>query len=137
MVTKFSWRSTRLLTSLVLIGLITQGVVVIAKDEDELCEEWAQGGECSSNPNYMLKSCADACEKYGNIAAEESCEAVYGDEAIADCKAKVRIAWSSNAEGSPPEVNPNECIDRRPDVCTKYAADGDCTSNPVSTNFLF
>ena len=130
---KFRCR-TRLLTSLVLIASIVCGVVV-AVDEDENCEGWAQGGECTANPGYMLKSCPDACAKHGNIAAEESCEAVYGDEAIADCKAKVRIAWSSNAEGRPPEVNPNECIDRRPDVCTKYAADGDCLSNPVRTIF--
>ena len=65
-----------------------------------------------------------------DIADEESCSAAFGDDAIAACKAKVKVAWSSNEEGRPPDANPNECVDRRPEVCTQYAETGDCESNP-------
>jgi hypothetical protein len=65
-----------------------------------------------------------------DVADEESCAAEFGDDAIAACKAKVKVAWSSNAEGRPPDANPNECVDRRPEVCTQYAESGDCESNP-------
>jgi prolyl 4-hydroxylase len=31
-------------------------------NEDELCDFWAQEGECEVNPNYMLVHCAKACQ---------------------------------------------------------------------------
>lgn len=63
-------------------------------------------------------------------SSEETCEAVFGEDASAGCQAKTKIAWSSNAEGKPPEVSMDECVDRRTDICEQYAADGDCEKNP-------
>lgn len=35
-------------------------------DRDEACQNWANGGECDRNPNYMLASCARACKVCGS-----------------------------------------------------------------------
>jgi hypothetical protein len=31
------------------------------RDEVPQCTQWASSGECDENPDYMLKSCVDAC----------------------------------------------------------------------------
>ncbi|KAK9819905.1 hypothetical protein WJX72_003823 [[Myrmecia] bisecta] len=37
-------------------------------DRDSRCQMWADGGECLSNPGYMLKSCEKACGHCYNAA---------------------------------------------------------------------
>ena len=32
-----------------------------ARDSHELCEEWAGGGECERNPDFMLDRCPRSC----------------------------------------------------------------------------
>jgi hypothetical protein len=42
-------------------------------DSDERCELWADAGECSKNPGYMLSGCAKAC----NVCPSEGMDAVH------------------------------------------------------------
>ena len=36
-------------------------------DSNQHCASWAQKGECSSNPAYMLKSCRKSCNQCGKF----------------------------------------------------------------------
>ena len=36
-------------------------------DERKECVEWAKKGECSKNPDYMLKDCCKSCTNPGKI----------------------------------------------------------------------
>lgn len=56
------------------VGSFTPGSRPSAKsgctDKHENCEEWADGGECTKNPAYMLETCAlscNACGKKGTL----------------------------------------------------------------------
>lgn len=52
------------LTLLLSLALYFSGVW--AEDDNEQCLEWAQEGECTANPGYMLEHCADACNQVKN-----------------------------------------------------------------------
>lgn len=32
-------------------------------DKDTRCKSWAEAGECTSNPNYMIPNCKKSCNK--------------------------------------------------------------------------
>lgn len=40
------------------------------EDQDERCAEWANSGECESNPAYMLENCAASCS--GDDVADDN-----------------------------------------------------------------
>ncbi|KAJ8599563.1 hypothetical protein CTAYLR_007136 [Chrysophaeum taylorii] len=45
--------------------LVVAGVVaVVTADLHPNCAGWAQVGECTANPNYMLPNCPEACAKF-------------------------------------------------------------------------
>ena len=60
-----------LLACLAIFVLVLSAVTLTVADEHESCEDWAQSGECTTNPGYMEKSCPEACAKFGNVAASE------------------------------------------------------------------
>lgn len=41
-----------------------------AQDEVEQCDFWAENGECSHNPRYMLENCGNACRRQERIDRE-------------------------------------------------------------------
>lgn len=41
-----------------------------------------------------------------------------------------KIAKGANEKGVPPSVSMNECLDRYPEQCPRYAVDNQCTINP-------
>ena len=34
----------------------------LCKNEHDMCDNWAEAGECNANPGYMLKSCQRSCK---------------------------------------------------------------------------
>jgi glutathione peroxidase len=55
---------TRFLIQTLLSFLLLAGVAVSGTpeaDQHEMCSEWADRGECESNPGYMLINCATSC----------------------------------------------------------------------------
>lgn len=68
------------------------------------CQMWAQQGECSKNPGYMMESCQRACNSTCVKAAAES----------------VLGVWSAIKDG---------CTDNS-NYCGQWAAVGECDSNP-------
>lgn len=55
--TRFSVHS--LLSFSLLVAAVVSGAP--EADQNELCPEWADRGECESNPDYMLIHCATSC----------------------------------------------------------------------------
>lgn len=49
-----------------LLFLMSLTPSVRSQDDNEQCLEWAQDGECTANPGYMLQHCADACNQVKN-----------------------------------------------------------------------
>jgi hypothetical protein len=47
-------------------------IMVICKNKDALCSEWALDDGCDDNPNYMKVSCAPACKSCEYII-EQNC----------------------------------------------------------------
>ncbi|CAE8677053.1 unnamed protein product, partial [Polarella glacialis] len=37
----------------------------VPEDKSEFCKSWAEQGECTSNPAFMLKGCASSCAALG------------------------------------------------------------------------
>jgi hypothetical protein len=62
-------------------------------------------------------------QETGTDIADE-CEKLFGAEAIEACRANVKIAYGTSADGKPPTATA-ECLDRR-DVCPEWAANGEC-----------
>ena len=44
----------------------------IAADQHAQCPEWAEVGECDTNPTYMLASCATSCDKVMAVDASDA-----------------------------------------------------------------
>jgi len=90
------------------------------------CTVWADAGECSSNPTFMLQNCAAACEAAGREKRElEECAGLI---AGAGCRSEPVLArcgsacflnfsasWTPDREGN----------------CWYWATDGECDANPA------
>ncbi|EOD28154.1 hypothetical protein EMIHUDRAFT_235093 [Emiliania huxleyi CCMP1516] len=90
------------------------------------CTVWADAGECSSNPTFMLQNCAAACEVAGREKRElEECAGLI---AGAGCRSEPVLArcgsacflnfsasWTPDREGN----------------CWYWATDGECDANPA------
>ena len=52
------------------------GAAVYAAAEHQMCESWAESGECESNPAFMKKECAAACANAGKYKTQiqKECE---------------------------------------------------------------
>jgi hypothetical protein len=52
------------------------GAAVYAAAEHEMCESWAESGECESNPAFMKKECTAACANQGKYKSQiqKECE---------------------------------------------------------------
>ena len=75
--------------------------------EDVPCAEWAEAGECKTNPAYMHAMCAVSC----------GCPAP-----TASGSAAIVAAASTSAP---------DCVDRdKTGACTHWAASGECEANP-------
>lgn len=51
-------------------ALLVLSTPVVAGDTVAECEGWAEKGECSLNPKYMLEHCADACARQAELDIE-------------------------------------------------------------------
>ena len=71
-------------------------------DNNPKCLEWAEGGECRTNPGYMLRQCQKSCSTCGKSDTE-----IQGmvDEYSKLCE----------------DANPN---------CESWAGSGECEANP-------
>ena len=38
----------------------------VCEDKNQQCSSWAESGECSKNPAYMLPNCAKSCGECGS-----------------------------------------------------------------------
>ena len=52
-----------LLLALQLLALVSSTASSAQEDLHHNCRAWAEAGECTANPNYMLQSCAESCTK--------------------------------------------------------------------------
>lgn len=52
------------------------GAAVCAAVEHEMCESWAESGECESNPTFMKKECTSSCANAGTYKTQmqKECE---------------------------------------------------------------
>jgi prolyl 4-hydroxylase len=41
----------------------------VCEDDNLNCKDWAEKGECSTNPSYMLKTCYRSCSKCNGVSA--------------------------------------------------------------------
>ena len=62
-------------------------------------------------------------------SGEDSCAAVFGEDAIAACQAATRTPDGANADGKPPPVSFADCQDRKPH-CREWAQRGECSNSP-------
>mmetsp|Transcript_63135 Transcript_63135/g.104974 ORF Transcript_63135/g.104974 Transcript_63135/m.104974 type:complete len:459 (+) Transcript_63135:120-1496(+) len=81
------------------------------RSEDERCAQWAETGECSRNPHFMLRECARACGK---------------------CTGRLQVP-SALASAKPFQADPG-CEDKS-SFCGEWAAIGECDSNPNYMKF--
>ena len=56
---------TTLLFLLATLAIFAPVTVVVANEEDQAqeCPGWAESGECTLNPTYMLTNCAASCKQ--------------------------------------------------------------------------
>ena len=65
-------------------------------DKNKDCSEWAKAGECSKNPNYMLKNCKTSCESADDICwvrMPNGCEKDLGAEIPSHEKGTTDTGW--------------------------------------------
>jgi hypothetical protein len=77
------------------------------KDENALCEGWAEEGECLANPGWMV----------GTREHPGAC--------LRSCGRCDVAAHLHAGERAPPAW----CLDTRPDQCAKWAGEGECDGN--------
>eukprot|EP00977_Amphora_coffeiformis_P024969 scaffold17791_cov118-Amphora_coffeaeformis.AAC.2 len=53
---------------------LTVSIHAVDSDKHESCADWAMQGECESNPNFMLISCAKSCFQAQKAAAASAAE---------------------------------------------------------------
>ena len=91
------------------------------------CPEWAAMGECESNPQYMLHSCARSC---GCKEPPPHVRAVWHD-AQADAGQSAAASATSSSTSSGDEEEP-ACVDRdKSGACATWAEAGECEANPA------
>jgi len=114
----------------------------ICSDDNTRCPGWAQRGECSKNPDYMLKNCKKSCDQ-----CETSC--VDGNKSCPNWAQKgecsknpgymlVNCKKSCNQCSSGPTTTKRPTTTTRPDSdctdnnnsCASWASSGECSKNP-------
>ena len=61
----------RILVTVLLASVIaTVHGASVAADTHEMCQSWAEQGECNANPQYMQANCAAACSKAGQYRSQ-------------------------------------------------------------------
>ena len=61
----------RVLSSLLLLSLLTTPTLAIPPDTTSDCQTWADMGECSQNPSYMLVHCATSCHQLEQAQSQD------------------------------------------------------------------
>ncbi|CAH1802796.1 unnamed protein product, partial [Owenia fusiformis] len=96
-------------------------------DNNAHCPSWAQNGECSSNPGYMLVNCKRSCNSCGGTCVDNDancqswarngeCQSNPG-YMLVNCKLSCNSCGSSN------------CIDANMN-CSSWSRAGECQRNP-------
>eukprot|EP00596_Hydrurales_sp_CCMP1899_P003992 CAMPEP_0119052366 /NCGR_PEP_ID=MMETSP1177-20130426/73689_1 /TAXON_ID=2985 /ORGANISM="Ochromonas sp, Strain CCMP1899" /LENGTH=458 /DNA_ID=CAMNT_0007031911 /DNA_START=271 /DNA_END=1644 /DNA_ORIENTATION=+ len=103
----------------------------INEDFDQISEDFDQINEDFDQINEDFEEIEQEIdqinEDFEEIEQEmESCSSSDGDTLA--CQEKVRIAWGTNEDGSPPLASA-ECIDRR-DYCPDLKNQGECDASP-------
>lgn len=112
-------------------------------DEEPNCRSWAGQGECTTNPDFMTKSCRCACESLPLCSAhcKEPCKVLNGDvewecgacvESIHRCRPGAADFPQRSAALLPTQASPattHDCADEEPN-CRSWAVQGECTANP-------
>lgn len=97
----------------------------MCRDLDERCPDWAGGGQCKENKDFMMKECPTSCGlcKPKCYDKDESC----GSWARAgECKKNPSINSLCPVSCG---ICTSICLDKQND-CPQWAANGDCNSNP-------
>lgn len=63
--------------AIIFIGCVTSVELVEEVDNHENCAYWAQIGECSKNPGYMLPNCKKSCAAQAKILAKPIANSFY------------------------------------------------------------
>eukprot|EP00549_Striatella_unipunctata_P007896 CAMPEP_0118724462 /NCGR_PEP_ID=MMETSP0800-20121206/32590_1 /TAXON_ID=210618 ORGANISM="Striatella unipunctata, Strain CCMP2910" /NCGR_SAMPLE_ID=MMETSP0800 /ASSEMBLY_ACC=CAM_ASM_000638 /LENGTH=470 /DNA_ID=CAMNT_0006633037 /DNA_START=34 /DNA_END=1446 /DNA_ORIENTATION=- len=104
-------------------------------DEDENCKMWAESGECTANPAYMLRHCRKACkvcqleDEKIDFGEEQVAEGEYITETLAVIHKSrdyvENVVWKDDKFISVRE----ECKNRH-ELCAFWAVLGECEKNP-------
>lgn len=106
----------------------------LCTDDNKLCAEWAEMGECEKNPNYMLNNCKRSCHvckfdgSYGLIQNNHPNDENHEDISRIIDEMKT---YMENDIYNNPELNflGPRCKNRHQD-CALWAAVGECDVNP-------
>mmetsp|Transcript_30320 Transcript_30320/g.45095 ORF Transcript_30320/g.45095 Transcript_30320/m.45095 type:complete len:189 (-) Transcript_30320:1658-2224(-) len=107
-------------------------------DKDEECSNWADNGDCATNPTFMIAKCPVSCQSCMDGPIEDPCENQHADCAawasMGECKNNPQFMLSLCARscGSCPVLDPQkleeeeaECNDLH-EMCGVWAERGEC-----------
>ena len=110
--------------------LTATAAMAAPSDGHEMCESWAESGECTSNPEYMQRECAAACKNAGKYKSQmqKECE---GYAAAGECGRNPAFMLSTcRKECDRWEEAKGLKIDRKAQ-CVEWSLTGKCDADPV------
>lgn len=98
-------------------------------DQHKKCEEWAKGGECKNNPQYMLNDCRKSCSSCIPLHPGEEVQVADKNTKLDVLKRLYDSQEYLHKQSKRNVETRTRCVNKHPE-CTHWASLGECKSNP-------
>ena len=115
--------------TLLFVALLARAATApILRDQHSNCQQWADSGECESNPGFMQKDCAQSCAADGDDAGgREACSKMV---AAGACSTDPTVAITTCRKSCYKALRANLTEDQEGN-CWYWGTDGECANNSV------
>lgn len=98
-------------------------------DTDERCPSWAQQGECTNNPQYMLVMCRRSCESCIPLHGGTVPQVAPDESTRSDILRRLYETQEYLFENAKRNVNTLMTCTNKHELCTLWWSVGDCETN--------